>query len=314
MFQANNERNEVRPTLVKPPDRGNVFEACVWGARGSLPASGPDFNAFGGETSCVELRFPVQDNAERVIIIDAGTGILELGKKLKEEGVREIDLVFSHLHYDHVIGLPFFAPIHDSNVRLRIHYGGNEQAPTTDEGVQTVLRDYLRQPFFPVSMDCFRANVTTHVLPTSGLFIEGIPNLRIEHRPLKHPGGATGYRFERGGSVFAYITDFEHDSGAYDRNVLDLARAADVALMDATYTPEDYRLCAGWGHAHWAACGELASRAGARSWGLFHHQHQRTDDELRAIGLQACAAFPNAFVAYTGQHFALTQDAAHVLN
>ena len=305
MLRTDAECVEKDLTIVTSSFEVSDLDVRVWGARGSMPASGAKFDAFGGETSCVELRVPLEDGTERVIVIDAGSGILALGKILEDEGVREIDLVFSHLHYDHIMGFPFFAPVHNPDVRLRIHYGGNEHAPSTNEALEASLQDYLRQPFFPVGMDCFRADISTHVLPSEGLALDGVPNLSIEHRALCHPGGATGYRFEHNGSVFAYITDFEHDGSSFDENVLFLARNADLALMDATFTPEDYLPCAGWGHANWKACGELAMRAGTKNWGLFHHQHERTDDEIRLIEREARRLFPNAFAARVGQRFAL---------
>ena len=271
-----------------------TLEARVWGARGSMPASGTRFSRYGGETSSVEVRA-----GERTVVIDAGSGAVAMGEALLAEGRRDIDLVLGHLHYDHVVGLPFFAPLHDAGSRVRIHHAG-----TSDRaGVEALVGDYFRQPFFPATLDCFAADVTFHALPPEGAleWDAGEEALRIETRPLNHPGGATGLRLAHGDRSLAYLTDFEHDGGAGDEALVALARDADIALLDATFTPEEYDARCGWGHAHWRAAAELATRAGVRRFGLFHHRHDRDDAGMAAIEAELTTDFPNGFVARTGQ-------------
>lgn len=310
MLQAFTDMDEAETGMLDLPGfaaaGGPALDVTVWGARGSLPASGAAFTEYGGETCAVECRIGSHDG--HALVIDAGSGLVPMGRSLVDRGVREIDLVLSHLHYDHVMGLPFFAPAHRDDVRLRIHYGGHPEAPETGEGVEAVLADYFRAPFFPVGPGCFRADVSFHALPSGPLTLAA-GAASVVHAPLTHPGGAVGYRVEREGTAFAYVTDFEQDGGAGDDSVIALAANADVALMDATYTPDDYAPCAGYGHAHWRAAGELAVRAGARSWGLFHHHHERDDAALARIEREAGEAFPGAFAARTGQRFALGRAA-----
>ncbi len=274
------------------------LDVRVWGARGSIPFTGPDVLRYGGDTAGVELRMP-----DRVVYFDAGSAAPRSGKAILADGIREIDLFLSHVHYDHIMGMPFFAPIFCPDVRLRVWYGGAE----TDEGVKAVIGRYFESPYFPASINCIGADISFHAF-RPGDALE-VADTAIETAPLKHPDGATGFRATRGGASFAYITDFEQDGGAGDTSVVRLAQDADLAFLDATFTPDDYFPCAGWGHAHWRACGELAEQAGAKRWGLFHHKHDRTDDAMDRIVREARAEFPNAFGVASGQRFALPGSA-----
>ncbi len=270
-----------------------ALDVTIWGARGSLPASGPAYDHYGGATCAVEVAA-----GDRTIIFDAGTGIVPMGAAMGRRDVRDIDLFLTHLHYDHVMGLPYFSPLHDPNTRLRIHLGG-----ASDTEAQNRVADYFRQPFFPIALDAFPAKVSVHGLP-EGVHHLG-DDLRLTVLDLAHPEGATGLRLDRDGVAFAYITDFEHDNGPGDEAVMALARGADLALLDATYTPEEYAARRGWGHAHWRAAGELATRADAQAFGLFHHRHDRTDGDLGKIEALTRKVFPRAFAARAGQMFHL---------
>ncbi|MEM7566380.1 MAG: MBL fold metallo-hydrolase [Pseudomonadota bacterium] len=282
------------PTTPTDAATETGLDVRVWGARGSIPFTGPDVLRYGGDTPGVELRLP-----DRVVYFDAGSAAPRSGKAILADGIREIDLFLSHVHYDHIMGMPFFAPIFSPDVRLRVWYGGAK----TDEGVKAVIGRYFEPPYFPASLNCIRADISFHAFRPGDELDVG--DVRMETAPLRHPDGATGFRAERGGASFAYITDFEQDGDWGDASVVKLGRDADLAFLDATFTPDDYFPCAGWGHAHWRACGELAARAGAKRWGLFHHKHDRTDAALDKIVAEAQAEFPNAFGVAAGQRFGL---------
>lgn len=288
---AHSDRAPASRTLAPAP---SALAVTVWGARGSLPASGPRFERYGGATCAVEV-----DAGGHTIVLDAGTGIVAMGADLKARGVREVDLFLSHLHYDHVMGLPFFAPAHDPATAIRIHYGGAD----TPEGVREAIGGFFREPFFPAPLGCMGAAISFHPLREGEMTLVG--DAAVTPRSLNHPGGAQGFRIERLDRSFAYVTDFEHDGGAGDEAVLALAREADLALVDATYAPDEYAGCRGWGHAHWRAASDLAARADARSFGLFHHRHDRTDDQLVAIERELQAEYPNGFAACEGQRLVL---------
>ena len=275
-----------------------ALQVEILGARGSMPIAGPAYAGYGGETSCVAIRA-----GSRIVVLDAGTGIVTLGRELATRGVSDIDLFLSHLHYDHIVGLPFFLSMLDPATRLRIHLGG----ATDDATARAAVADYFRQPFFPVSLDCFPAEVSIHALAIGEcLEIEtGGEPLKVTAGALNHPGGATGFRVTRAERSFAYLTDFEHDGGEGDDSLIELAKGVDLALLDATFTPEEHSDCCGWGHAHWRAATDLALRAGIERFGLFHHKHDREDEGLDAIGRELAALAPNGFVARTAQRFDL---------
>lgn len=277
--------------MTTPP----AIDIKVWGARGTFPMVGENALDYGGHTSCVEVRA-----GAGVMIFDAGSGIIPLGKALMAEGVDEIDLFFSHVHYDHIIGLPYFVPAYCSTVKLRIWAGHMLDDATPEELVDGIFRP----PYFPITKDYMRADVEYRRF-SPGDVLEPSPGVRLLTGALNYPNGAVGYRMERAGAVFSYLTDFEHDGGAGDTEIRRLAEDADLVLIDATYTPEEYPRFATFGHSTWRHCGELCAQAGAKRWGMFHHMHMRTDADQHAIELAARKAFPNSFAVRQGQHFEL---------
>ena len=252
---------------------------------------------YGGHTSCVEVRA-----ADRVMIFDAGSGIIPLGKALLEEGVSQIDLFFSHVHYDHIIGLPYFLPAFWNKAKLRIWAGHMQDGSTPEQLVDGIFRP----PYFPITKDYMRAEVEYRQF-SPGDVLEPHQGVRLVTGRLNHPNGAVGYRVERSGASFAYLTDFEHDGGPGDSEVVRLASSVDLALLDATYTPEEYPRFVKFGHSTWEQCGALCAKADVARWGLFHHMHMRSDADQAAIEKAARHAFPNSFVARQGQRFALPQ-------
>ena len=272
-----------------------AIDIRVWGARGTFPLVGADALEYGGDTSCVEVRA-----GDGIIIFDAGTGIISLGKALLEENVGQIDLFFSHVHYDHIIGLPYFLPAFCSKTKLRIWAGHMLDGSTPEQLVDGIFRP----PYFPITKEYMHADVEYRKF-SPGDVLEPFPGVRLVTGALNHPNGAVGYRMERAGATFCYLTDFEHDGGAGDSEILRLAKNADLALLDATYTPEEYPRYVKFGHSTWEQCGALCAKAGVRHWGMFHHMHMRTDDDQRAIEEAARKVYPNAFAVRQGQHFEL---------
>lgn len=276
-----------------------AIDIRIWGARGTFPIPGPDTLEYGGHTCCVEVRAGGQ-----VMIFDAGSGIIPLGQALVDEAVTEIDLFFSHAHYDHILGLPYFQPAYSDKTKLRIWAGHMLDGSTPEE----MIAGIFRPPYFPITKDLMLAQIEYRQF-SPGDVLNPAADVQLQTGALCHPNGAVGYRLETSGASFAYLTDFEHDGGSGDETIQRLARNADLALLDATYSPEEYPRFAGFGHSTWDKCGAFCVKAGVKRWGLFHHMHSRSDAEQQVMETAAQAAYPNAFAARQGQRIALPKPA-----
>jgi phosphoribosyl 1,2-cyclic phosphodiesterase len=246
-----------------------------WGVRGSIASPGPQTSLVGGNTPCVEVLA-----GDDRFILDAGTGIRKLGEKLASEGALETTLLFSHLHWDHIQGLPFFAPVYDRRARIAIV--GPRSAEMT---LARALEHQMTAPVFPVRLDDLPAELSFRHVKHGESFVEG--GARITAARLHHPGGVLAYRIDFAGASVVYATDTEHRA-APDPALVDLARDADVLVYDAMYTEAEYRgergpSRLGWGHSTWEAGARVAKEAGARELVLFHHDPTRTDPQVAEI-------------------------------
>jgi phosphoribosyl 1,2-cyclic phosphodiesterase len=266
----------------------SAFRVRFWGVRGSVACAGPDYVRYGGNTACVEMEC-----GRRRLIFDAGTGLRALGNALAAPV--EADVFFSHTHWDHIVGLPFFRPAYDPRNRFVIRGG----RLTQDITVEQALRQAMSTPLFPVPFDIFRAHVTFHDF-TAGTTLQPYPELRVRTAALNHPGGSTAYRVDYGGKSVCYVTDTEHTPGKPDQTVLALIAGADIVIYDATYTDEELPRYTGWGHSTWQEGARLCRTAGARRLVLFHHDPMRDDQALAALERQAADAFPGTVAAREG--------------
>ncbi len=243
---------------------------------------------------------------ERTLIFDAGTGIRPAGLSMLQSGVRDMHLFFTHFHYDHVLGLPFFSPLYDPSIRLEIWSGHMAGVMTTKH----MLHDLMRAPWFPIEISICRADVVSRNFKP-GDVLRPWPEITLRTGSLNHPGGCIGYRVEYGGRAVALISDTEHVDGTPDANVLALIEKADLVIYDAAYTDEEMETRRGFGHSTWQEGIRLCKAAGAKKLALFHHDPFRTDTELAYIEAQARQAFPGAFAARDGQslNFAVRQVA-----
>jgi phosphoribosyl 1,2-cyclic phosphodiesterase len=252
-----------------------------YGVRGSVPTPGPSTVRYGGNTVCVEVR--LADGT--CIVLDAGTGIRELGNQLVAESyAAPIHLFITHGHWDHIIGLPFFAPVYRKHTKIALHL------PTVAQANRT--RD-------PVLFDGTHFPVRFADLPARWDRIEHVGEHRvgsatIRHVELDHPGGATGFRIDDdSGKSVCYLTDNELDPpGAAIAGPVALAQFAagtDLLIHDAQYLPSDMPAKRGWGHSQVDQVLALARAAGARTLALHHHDPDRDDDALDAIGRDAVA-------------------------
>ena len=266
------------------------FFIKFWGVRGSLPVPGPQTLEVGGNTSCVEVRC-----GPYILIVDAGSGIKELGHILLDSGDEEIDLLFSHSHFDHISGLPFFAPLYSKERIVNLWSGHLEGIMTTKE----IVSDFIREPYFPVSPHQFRADVRYRDF-SIGDTLTPKPGICVKTTALNHPNGCCGYRIEWGGKSICYVSDTEHREEELDQNILKLIHGADIVVYDATYTNAEYPQFKGYGHSTWQEGVRLCDSAGVGKLALFHHRPRHDDEIMREIEQEADAARAGTVVAREG--------------
>lgn len=262
-----------------------------WGVRGTLATPGPATIRYGGNTSCVEVEC-----GRRNVIFDAGTGIKKLGDHLSARGgAVDADIMFSHVHMDHIIGIPFFAPFYGAQHRVRL-WAGN----LLPKGrLEVAVRAMMSTPLFPIEVDAFKAELQFRDFAAGDLLDLG-DGIKAHTGMLNHPGGAVGYRLECAGRSVAYITDTEHRPHELDPTVLSLVRNADLMIYDCTYTDEEFPAYVGWGHSTWQQAVRLAKAGGVNRLAIFHHDPDHDDAFMQKVEVAASKAYPGAFVAREG--------------
>lgn len=266
------------------------FKVKFWGVRGTFPCAYASHLTYGGNTSCLEVTAGGQ-----TLILDAGTGLRALGKRLKRDRVRNATLLLSHAHWDHINGFPFFEAGYCPDFSLNVF----ARDLTGCECIGEVFTSCMEKPLFPVPLKTMRAQMEFNNLH-AGDRLDLAPGLVVKTGELNHPGGAVGYRIEFGGKSFCYITDTEHVAGQIDQNILALIDGADMVVYDATYTEEEYATRQGWGHSTWNEGVKLMREAGAKHLCLFHHDPDHDDAAIAAIERDAARAFSGAFAAREG--------------
>lgn len=260
-----------------------------WGVRGSIACSGPATVRYGGNTSSLEVRC-----GERLLLFDAGTGARYLGRHL-EGAALDADLFFTHTHFDHVCGLPFFKPLFQPQNRFRLWAGHLSGSMS----LRRVLGEFMMSPLFPVPPEVFRSELEYRDF-RAGEALSPAPGITLRTAPLNHPDGATGYRVEYEGRSLCYVTDTEHVPGRPDRAVLGLIDAADIVIYDATYTDDEYPAHKNWGHSTWQEGVRLADAAQVRTLVLFHHDPDHDDAFMDRVAAAADRARPGTVVAREG--------------
>ena len=271
-----------------------------WGVRGSFPTPGSAYIRFGGNTPCVEVRL-----GERMFIIDAGSGFIKAGEFMTGQVPARIDVLFSHLHHDHVSGFPFFAPALAGHCDIRTYCGN-----LGGESAKAALDTMFSPPLFPVRLDVFPTRFE-HLGFKAGETLD-FDKIQIATCPLFHPGGATAYRFDHAGRRVCYISDIEHTEPWPASHLVRFCKGADLVIFDSMYTPEQYPAFRGWGHSTWKAGVALCRAASAKAMAAFHHNPLHTDAQLDAIAAEVEAAMPGAFLAREGQFLVFHPKQARV--
>jgi phosphoribosyl 1,2-cyclic phosphodiesterase len=257
--------------------------------RGSVGVSGPSYVEFGGQTPCVEIRC-----GERLFIVDGGTGLASLGVDLDGRAPKDIDLLFSHLHLDHVGGLPFFEPALKGGHTIHT-WCGNLGGATAKEPLERLYAP----PLFPVGLSQFPSRFEHHGF-RAGETLTFSDGVTVRTHALPHPQGATGYRFDHAGRAVCYISDIEHTDDWPPADLVAFVRGANLVIYDGMFSEAEYRSCHGWGHSTWQKGVALCQAAGA-GLAIFHLSPMADDAKVRAAEADLKAVMPEAFVARQGQ-------------
>ena len=282
------DSGEARETAHSPE-----FVVQFWGVRGSIPAPGSETVRYGGNTSCVEMRV-----GGKRLIFDGGTGLRVLGKTLLKQMPVEAHVFFSHSHWDHIQGFPFFLPAFIKGNCFHI-YGAIAPNGAT---MKQRLSDQMLHPNFPVPIQVMQSDLKFYDLfPGDVMHLDDIT---IETGPLNHPNTAMGYRVTWQDRTVVYATDTEHYPDRLDENLMHLARDANMLIYDACYTDEEYHdpkaPKIGWGHSTWQEAIRLAKAAGVKKAVIFHHDPNHNDDFLDNVEAQVQSVFDNSVLAREG--------------
>ncbi|MFH2204767.1 MAG: MBL fold metallo-hydrolase [Elusimicrobiota bacterium] len=277
------------------------MKITVWGARGSIPVSGKQYLKYGGDTTCIEIETKNGDT----VILDAGTGLRALGNKLWKAGKRNFHFMITHSHWDHLMGFPFFKPLHHKGVHIHFH-----GCTFAQQSIKNILKETLRAPFFPVDLQEVPA---TLIYDDTCLSTFEAAGLKVISVPLCHPNQGYGFLIDEDGKRLAFFPDNEldypHKGGRTFAEYAQAFTGTDVLIHDAEYLPEEYaEFAKGWGHSVYSDTVRLGSEAGVKRLILWHLNQERTDEQADAMQAQARAVAKNGTqcdMAYTGMSFEL---------
>lgn len=267
----------------------NNFTVSFWGVRGSLPVPSPETIKYGGNTSCVQVQI-----RDRLFILDAGSGIFRLGQYLmKSSDEIKGEIFITHTHWDHIQGFPFFAPAFTKGNQF-ILYGPNKM----DYTFASLMEGQMNYQHFPVSLNAMGADIRFQELLTGDKLNLG-DGIILTTTHNNHPNGGLSYRFDYGSRSCCYVTDTEHFSVINER-LVDFIKNTDLFIYDCNYTDEEYPQYIGWGHSTWQEGIKLSKAANVKKLVLFHHDKNRTDNELDDIQNQAQVHYPDCIAAKEG--------------
>jgi phosphoribosyl 1,2-cyclic phosphodiesterase len=266
------------------------------GVRGSTPTPQAENLRYGGNTSCVEVRL-----GEGIFIFDCGTGFRNLGHALQREfDERPIaaHVLLSHYHWDHIQGIPFFAPLYDKpGNRFSFH------ASSRNRSLQRVIDDQMAAPYFPVNTSEMKAHRRFFEVEQGRSSLDGVS---LQSMWLNHPQGCMGFRLETTDGIFVYATDNEPGNKEFDQSVRTLAAGADVLVYDSQYLPDEYEARKrGWGHSHWREAVNVVMESGAKELILFHHDPDHDDECIDKVVKAARDHYPKVRAAAEGMEIVL---------
>ena len=265
-----------------------------YGVRGSLPVCGREFEKYGGNTSCFRI---LRERVNRIAIVDAGTGIRNLGKEIVENGINQniINIVFSHFHWDHIQGFPFFQPAYNPLQKIGILAMGRQGKIKDLKGI---FSTQMQEDYFPIQMEMMGAQFQFLSYGDE----EVIQGARVSSIPQFHKqsGGSYGFRLDDEGVSLVICTDLEHVNGI-DQDIVEFARDADLLIHDGQYTRQEYEnKLKGWGHSSWEHAVEVAIKANVKRLIITHHDPDHNDAFLDDLEKECQKILPNALFAKEG--------------
>jgi phosphoribosyl 1,2-cyclic phosphodiesterase len=278
-----------------------------WGVRGSIATSGSEFARFGGNTTCLEVTVGGQR-----LIFDAGTGIRGLGAEMmKRPRIGRTAIFWSHLHWDHIQGFPFFMPAFKKGTELALFgpgVGGGDR-------LRAALSAQMQPPSFPVTLDSMGAALEFHDARADEAYV--VNEAVVKTIALDHPNGCMGYRVEGDGASVVFCTDVELGRGELESRLIEFAQGADLLVFDGQYTPSEYEGKVGgppkkgWGHSTMTDAARLARNAGVKNFAFTHHDPGHSDKIVERMELAARFVFDNTAAAREGDRFEFSNAKLH---
>lgn len=267
-----------------------------YGTRGSMPVCDKDFLEFGGNTTCIKIT---RDNGS-VAIIDAGTGIRDLGKDIIKDGYNQEELFigFTHFHWDHIQGFPFFIPAYNPDIIINILAMGKDREIGN---LEDIFKEQMKTEYFPIPLKAMGATCNFLQIDKNELVIN---NVLIKVIKQNHPGGSYGYRMEDNGKSIVVCTDIEHGNFVLPE-IVEFCKDADLLVHDAQYTNEELEAHRGWGHSSYDQAIEVAERANVKKLIITHHDPDHNDEFLAKIEKECQKKYPNCVLAREGMEIIL---------
>ena len=262
-----------------------------YGTRGSIPVCHRDFLEFGGNTTSMKIT---RDNG-RIALIDAGTGIRQLGQDLLKEGFIQDELFigFTHFHWDHIQGFPFFASAYKSDMVINVLAMGKDR---DIKNLEDIFKGQMKVEYFPIPLEDMGAKCNFIQIDQNELVIK---DALIRVIKQNHPGGSFGYRMEDNGKSIVVCTDLEHGDTVLP-DIVEFCKGADLLVHEAQYTNEELKTHKGWGHSSYDQAIEVAERAGVKKLILTHHDPDHNDAFLTKMEKECQKRFPNCILAREG--------------
>ncbi len=267
-----------------------------YGTRGSIPVCEPQFQEFGGNTTCFGFF-----HHNRIGIIDAGTGIRTAGKEIMENEYyqKNITIAFTHFHWDHIQGLPFFPPAYSKERVINLLALGKGRKIRS---LKKVITQQMGGAYFPVELEKMGAHF--NFMMVNKAEIQNFYNTDTSTIKLNHPGGCFGYRIEVEGRIIVICTDVEHPD-KIDKNVIKFAANADLLIHDAQYTDDELITHKGWGHSTFNQAIEVAEKANVKQLAMTHHDPSHDDEFLKSMEVKCRDRFKDCFLAREGMVISL---------